>query len=278
MAMIREQREGALSGKVALVTGSARGLGKTTALRLAALGCDIAVNYVRSAEEAESLAARIRDMGVRSVALQGDVSDPAQPARLVEAVRETLGGIDILVNNAGPFVRERRRFADYAEEEIDALVHGNFLGVMRLDRLALPDMRRRGWGRIVHFGFGRAGEARGWPHRAVYAAAKVGLVSFTKTLAVEEAAFGITVNMVCPGDIKGANKELSIGDVAGQFDAESPGGRPGTGEDVARVVAFLCDPMSDYVTGNIIDVTGGLDPIRNQIPPDADRAGNAKKT
>lgn len=235
-----------------------------TALALAEAGANVAVNYVHSRQEAEELAAEIRSLGVRSAALQGDVADSEVPKRLVRQAEEALGGsIDILVNNAGPFIRQRRRFADYTEEEIDALVQGNFVSVMRLDRLVIPQMRKKGWGRIIHFGFGRAAEARGWPHRGVYAAAKVGLVSFTKTLAVEEAAFGITVNMVCPGDIRGAHKERRIHEVEGEIDLESPRGRPGTGEDVARVVTFLCEPASDYITGNIIDVSGGLDPIRN---------------
>lgn len=260
------EKRGVLTGKTALVTGSARGLGKMTALRLAELGCNVAVNYVRSTLEAEELVHRLRTLGVRSAAVQADIASPTDSKRLVETVKQEIGeGIDILVNNAGPFVRERRRFADYSELEIEALIQGNFLGAMRLDHHVIPGMRERGWGRIVHFGFGRSGEARGWPHRAVYAAAKVGLVSFTKTLSVEEAPFGITVNMICPGDIRGDHKEKRVDEVKGEIDAESPRGRPGTGEDVARVVAFLCEPASDYVTGNIIDVTGGLDPIRNQI-------------
>ncbi|WP_309122700.1 SDR family oxidoreductase [Paenibacillus sp.] len=256
-----------LAGRTALVTGSARGLGRMTALELAALGCNVAVNYVRSEADAAELVERLRAAGVRAAAIRADVADPAAPQRLVADVERELGaGVDILVNNAGPFIRERRRFADYAEEEAEALMQGNLLGPMRLDRLVIPGMRERRWGRIVHFGFGRAAEARGWPHRAAYAAAKVGLVSLTKTLAVEEAASGITVNMICPGDIRGAHKEMGIEDVRGLADPESPGQRPGAGGDVARVVAFLCDPASDYVTGNVIEVTGGFDPIRNYIP------------
>lgn len=248
--------------KIALITGSAKGLGKMTALTLAQQGCNIVVNYVHSEQEALELVRQIEGLGVRALALQGDVAKREDMARLIEGAVQHFGGIDILVNNAGPFVRERRLFADYSLDEIDYLIRGNLLGVMELDVMVLPLMRARRWGRIIHFGFGHAAEARGWPHRAVYAAAKVGLVSFTKTLAEEEAASGITVNMICPGDIRGANKEKKIRDVRFENDAETPIGRPGAGEDIARVIAFLCLPESDFLTGNIMDVTGGLDPIQ----------------
>lgn len=251
-----------LKGRRALITGSAKGLGKRTALLLARAGCDVIINYVNSKAEAEALTSKLQSFGVRAAAVRADVADPQQVARLADEAEQLLGGIDILINNAGPFIRERRLFADYTTEEIVGLVNGNLLGVMLLDRRLLPGMRERGWGRIIHFGFGHAGESRAWPHRAVYAAAKTALVSFTKTLAVEEAANGITVNMICPGDIRGAYKEKSIDDVHGEIDPESQR-RPGTGEDVARAIAFLCDPRSDFITGNLLDVTGGFDPIRN---------------
>jgi 3-oxoacyl-[acyl-carrier protein] reductase len=251
--------------KVALITGSVKGLGKMTALLLADSGCDIIINYVHSAEEAKELCERIQAKGVRCLAIQGDVSRYDDLDRLVETAVRELGGIDILINNAGPFVRERKYFGEYKQEEIDYIMNGNLLGVMQLDHRVLPLMRSRGWGRIIHFGFGHASEARGWPHRAVYAAAKVGLVSFTKTLSVEEAPFGITVNMICPGDIRGANKEKLIAEVEHEQDPESPRGRPGAGEDIARVIAFLCEDRSDFITGNIMDISGGLDPIRANI-------------
>lgn len=251
-----------LIGKTALVTGSAKGLGRRTALELAASGCDVAVNYVTSRQEAEQVAAEIRAMGRRAAAIAADIANAEEADRLVSEVERQLGGVDILINNAGPFIRERKRFADYRAEEIHYLMNGNLVGTMLLDHRVLPGMRSRGWGRIIHFGFGHAAEARSWPHRAVYAAAKVGLVSFTKTLAVEEAAHGITVNMICPGDIRGDYKEKGIADVEGVQDEESPRGRPGTGQDVARVITFLCQPESDFITGNTIDISGGLDPIR----------------
>lgn len=252
-----------LHGKIALVTGSAKGLGKRTALALAELGCDVAINYVNSEKEACELAERIQAKGVRAIAVQADIASREDNVRMIETIAQTWGDVDILINNAGPFVRERRTFDEYDLDEIDAIMRGNLIGVMQLDRLVLPGMRGKGWGRVVHFGFGRASEARGWPHRAVYAAAKVGLVSLTKTLAEEQAAFGVTVNMICPGDIRGTNKEKSIGEVAHLTDAEFPGVRPGSGEDVARVIAFLCMPQSDFLTGNVMEVSGGFDPIRS---------------
>ncbi|WP_028546892.1 SDR family oxidoreductase [Paenibacillus taiwanensis] len=248
--------------KAALITGSAKGLGKMTALTLADTGCDIILNYVHSAEQALELKCEIEAKGVQCIAIQADISRMDDVKRLVYTMESELRAPDIVINNAGPFIRERKRFASYSEEEIMYLLNGNLTGVILLDHLVLPSMRERGWGRIIHYGFGHAAEARAWPHRAVYAASKVGLVSFTKTLAVEEAPYGITVNMICPGDIRGEDKERTIAEVAGRDDTESPRGRPGSGEDIARVIQFLCEDKSDFITGNMMDVSGGLDPIR----------------
>lgn len=250
-----------LKGKTALVTGSAKGLGKRTALQLAEQGCNVIINYYESEFEAHQVKAQIEQLGVKAITVQADVATTEGAAKLADEAERWAGGVDILVNNAGPFVRKRRLFSEYDEETIIRLLHGNLLGVMLLDHRLLPGMRERKWGRIVHFGFGHAGEARAWPHRAVYAAAKTGLVSFTKSLAVEEAPHGITVNLIGPGDIRGMNKEKSIAEVEEEYDNESPIGRPGAGEDVARVVLFLCDMKSNFLTGNVIDVTGGFDPI-----------------
>ncbi|WP_175597998.1 SDR family oxidoreductase [Paenibacillus luteus] len=250
-----------LKGKTALVTGSAKGLGKRTALQLAEQGCNVVINYYESELEARQVQAQIEQLGVKAITVQADIATTDGAAKLANAAESWAGGVDILVNNAGPFVRKRRLFSEYDEETIIRLLHGNLLGVMLLDHRLLPGMRERKWGRIVHFGFGHAGEARAWPHRAVYAAAKTGLVSFTKSLAVEEAPHGITVNLIGPGDIRGVNKERSIAEVEEEYDKESPIGRPGAGEDVARVVLFLCAMQSNFLTGNVIDVTGGFDPI-----------------
>ncbi|MCA0755544.1 SDR family oxidoreductase [Paenibacillus sp. N4] len=254
-----------LKGKTALVTGSAKGLGKRTALQLAENGCNVIINYQESVLEAEQVKRQIEALGCKSIAVQADITTTAGVDKLAQTAENWAGGVDILVNNAGPFVRKRRLFSEYDEETIVSLLHGNLLSVMLLDHRLLPRMRERKWGRIIHFGFGHAGEARAWPHRAVYAAAKTGLVSFTKSLAVEEAPYGITVNLIGPGDIRGVNKERSIDEVEDEYDSESPIGRPGAGEDVARVILFLCERKSAFLTGNVIDVTGGFDPIRANI-------------
>lgn len=246
----------------ALITGGAKGLGKHIALTLARSGFRIAFSYLHSAKEAEELVSAIESVGGEARAFAADITNSEQLQQLVDETMLAYGRIDAVVNNAGPFVRERRRFADYTMKETRYIIDSNLTAVMELDRLVLPGMRERGYGRILHFGFAHAGEARAWPQRAVYAAAKVGLVSFTKTLAVEEAEFGITVNMICPSDIKGTNKERHIADVAAELDPESPRLRPGSGEDVARVAEFLLRPESDFITGAIIDVSGGMDPIR----------------
>lgn len=253
-----------LKGKKALITGSAKGLGKRTALELAALGCNIMIHYMVSEQEALLAKQQIEELGVEGKVVQANISTSEGVDKLVAAV-EAWGGVDILINNAGPFVRERKLFQDYDDDMIYSLIQGNLISVMQLDHRLLPYMRSKCWGRIVHFGFGHANEARAWPQRAVYAAAKTALVSFTKSLAVEEASNGITVNLIGPGDIKGSYKEMSIHEVLNEWDGETPIGRPGTGEDVARVIAFLCDEKSSYLTGNIIDVTGGFDPIRANI-------------
>lgn len=254
-----------LKGKTALVTGSASGLGKKTALQLAERGADIVLNYATSEQAALDVKRVIERHGGRATVVQADISTVEGVTKLADEAEAWSGGIDILVNNAGPFNRHRTLFGDYEQAEVIRLLNANLLGVMLLDHRLLPEMRRRRWGRIIHFGFGHAGEGRAWPHRAVYAAAKTGLVSFTKSLAVEEAPNGITVNMIGPGDIRGPYKEMSITEAIGSNDPESPVGRPGTGEDVARVILFFCGLQSDFLTGNIVDVTGGFDPIRANI-------------
>lgn len=247
--------------RVAIVSGSSRGLGKKTAITLAKVGFRVVINYRESEKAALAVVEEIRSSGGEAIAIQADVTNHGHIRRLVNKTVDTWNRVDVLVNNVGPFIRQRKRFVDFSAAELDLLVDGNLHSALEMIRQVLPFMRRQRWGRIIQFGFGRAGEAPAWPDRSIYAAAKVGLVSFTKSLAVEEAAYGITVNMVCPGDVVGSNKEKNIADVRHANDPETPRGRPGTGEDIARVIRFLCENDSDFITGSILNVTGGLDVI-----------------
>lgn len=246
--------------RVALITGSSSGLGKRIAIEMAQDGWILALNSHRSFA-LEKWIEDLKQTGCCLKTFQSNVQIREQALGLVQDVIDSFGRIDVLVHTVGPFIRERKQFVEYTEAEIQELVNGNLLSSIWLTQAVLPFMRRQQWGRIIYFGFGRAQEAPSWPDRSIYAAVKTALVSLTKTLAVEEAAYGITVNMICPGDIVGKRKEQSIEDVETCFDPETPRGRPGTGEDVARVVRFLCEEKADFLTGSMISVTGGLDVI-----------------
>ncbi|WP_110112328.1 SDR family oxidoreductase [Bacillus sp. CGMCC 1.16541] len=246
--------------KVAFITGSATGIGKRTAIELAKQGIHIVINYMRSEEDAFTLASHLETQyHVRTLALQGDISSFSDCERMVEVVKEHFGRIDVLINNAGPYVFERKAMVDYDVDEWNYLINGNLNAVFYLCKLIVPIMREQKWGRIVNFGFDRAETAPGWVYRSAFAAAKVGLVSLTKTMALEEGKHGITVNMVSPGDITGEWKEADIESAQHTTEPYTPVGRVGTGEDLSRVIAFLCDDKSDFMTGNVIPVTGGKD-------------------
>jgi 3-oxoacyl-[acyl-carrier protein] reductase len=249
-----------LKRKTALVTGSATGLGKRTAIELASQGIHLVINYVKNEANALQLAKDLETRyGINAIALQADVSKPEEAERLVNQALEQAGRIDILINGAGPYISERKKLTEYSLEEWHYLLHGNLSSVFYLSRLLIPRMRQERWGRIINFAFDRADHAPGWIYRSAFAAAKTGLVSLTKTMALEEAENGITVNMICPGDIIGAHKEANIADVRTIHDPQTPVGRPGSGEDIARTIAFLCADNSDFITGSVIQVTGGKD-------------------
>ena len=247
--------------QVALIAGGSKGLGKMTALALAKMGYHIVIHYHRNIEAANDLILQIHHLGQKAVAIRGDVTDQKQVKELFQQIEDDFGRLDILVHSVGPFIRERKTFYQMTIDEINGLVQGNLMSAFYTTSLALSMMRKQRFGRIIYFGFNRANEAPAWPDRSVYTAAKVALVSFTKSLATEEAPYGITVNMVCPGDIIGYNKERFIQEVINLKDKESLIGRPGSGEDVTRVIQFLCQKDSEFITGNIINISGGLDII-----------------
>lgn len=247
--------------RVALIAGGTSGLGKLAAIWMLENNWHLAVNGWREHSEVmEWLKKQAKPDQIAEFFL-ADVTKQEEATQLIEDVYQRFGRIDALIHTVGPFIRERKLFYEHRISEIEQMITGNLYSALWTIHAVLPYMRQQKWGRIITFGFGRAGEAPAWPDRSVYAAAKTALVSFTKSLAVEEAPYGITVNMICPGDIVGERKELRIEDVQHLPDHETPRGRSGSGEDVSRVIHFLCQDESDFLTGNIIQVTGGLDVI-----------------
>lgn len=249
-----------LKNKVALITGSSSGIGKRIAIDLAKNGFHCLINYNTSKQEAETLCDVIRESyKVKAIAIQGDVSEPEQCEGLVNEALKYFDKIDVLVNNAGPYVHERKTTVDYSISEWNYIINGNLNSVFYLVKDIVPKMRQQQWGRIINIGFDRADTAAGWIYRGAFAAAKVGLVSLTKSLAIEEASNGITVNMVCPGEITSEMKEAEIRTSRKNFDPDTPIGRSGTGEDISRIISFLCEENSDLITGSIITATGSKD-------------------
>ncbi|MBT2639481.1 SDR family oxidoreductase [Bacillus sp. ISL-39] len=249
-----------MENKTALITGGATGLGRRTALQLAAEGTNIIINYRNSKTEAEQLAEELSNrFNTKNLCVQGDITIYDDCKKIVSQALKEFTAVDIVVHNAGPYISERKKMADYHVDEWSYLINGNLNAVFYLSNLLIPSMRERKWGRIITVGFDRVESAPGWIYRSAFAAAKSGLASLTKTLALEEAESGITANMVCPGDITGEWKERAISESLDSIDTSVPVGRPGTGEDISRVISFLANDDSSFITGSIIPITGGKD-------------------
>lgn len=244
--------------KTALITGGAAGIGKMTAIELAKKGFQLAINYRNSESEAISLARHLKDCyGTEAIIIQGNVAKENDCHRIISEMIKVFSKVDVLVHNAGPYIHERKKLTEYSSEEWTYLLEGNLSAVFYLSKLVIPIMRQQKWGRIISLGYDRVETAPGWIYRSAFAAAKTGLASLTRTIAMEEAENGITSNMVCPGDITTEWKEKSIEDSL--LHVGNAEGRQGTGEDIARVIAFLADEKSDFITGSVIPVTGGID-------------------
>lgn len=254
----------AQSPQVALVTGGVSGLGWAVSCALADRGL-VVYSTGRSHIDQASAAAAARESQGRIVVQGADAADAGATAELFARIEAAHGRLDVLVNAAGPYVSARRPLADYSREEVADLFAGNALAAADYCRLAVPLMAREGFGRIVNFGFDGAGRLEPWPYRTAYAAAKAAVIELTLSLAREVAPSGITVNAICPGRIDRPWKERTILE-ARQAPGEvgAPIGRPGTGEDVARLVCFLVEPDSDYLTGCVIDLNGGEDVRRGR--------------
>ncbi|MCR6107584.1 SDR family oxidoreductase [Salipaludibacillus agaradhaerens] len=240
----------------ALITAGSKGLGKKVAEALLNHGYSLTINYKSDEEAVRQLKHDWRDNLQHIQFVKGDVTKKEDLVKLVKNAYERFGRIDVLILNAGPYVFERKKLVDYTDDEWDEMVSGNLTSAFHLFKCVIPYMRDQQYGRIITYGFQDAQNAPGWLYRSAFAAAKAGLVSLTKTISIEEAEHGITANMVCPGKITGDMKEASIQDAV--EDKETPVGRSGTGEDIARTVMFLCAPESDMITGSVLEVTGGI--------------------
>ncbi|TMW71720.1 SDR family oxidoreductase [Alteribacter natronophilus] len=252
----------------ALVTAGTKGLGRKVTEKLLGAGCTVTIHYRSDQGAAVELERDLSDYEGRFDFVQGDLLSKDDLNRMTLQTLERWGKVDILVLNAGPYIFERKKLIDYTEDEWHAMIGGNLTSAFYLLKDIVPHMREQRFGRIITYGFQGSEHAPGWLYRSAFAAAKTGLVSLTKTLSIEEAEYGITANMVCPGEITGAMKEASIEESRKHPDPRTPVGRSGTGEDIARTVLFLADDHSDMITGTVIEVTGGIDVLHKHRKPD----------
>ena len=242
----------ALEGTVALVTGAGRSLGAAIALRLAADGADVAITYARSGTQADALVEQIRTTGRRAIAIRADGASAAEVEAAVQRTVEELGGLNILVNNAGG--SNMRRLGTLSVEEIDEMLDVNLRGTILATRAALPHLGDGG--RIITIGSVNA-ERIPFIGSTIYAAAKAGVVGFSKALARELGAKGVTVNVVQPGpiDTEGNPADGKYGDAMA---AVTTLGRFGTVDEITALVSFLAGPESSYITGAVLTADGGF--------------------
>ena len=240
-----------LSGKVAIVTGSARGIGREIALRLAEAGANIVISDIA---DAEPVAEEIKKMGRQSLAVMTDVTSASDVAGLVEKAIEKFGRIDILVNNAG--IARDQLLMRMSDEDWEAVLNVNLKSVFLCTRAVLRHMVKQRWGRIISISsiVGVVGN----PGQANYASAKAGIIGFTKTIAREVGSRGITVNAIAPGFIVSKMTEQLSEEQKGEMLKRIPLGSLGTPRDVAEAVAFLASEEARYITAQVLGVDGGL--------------------
>jgi len=244
---------GRLSGHRALVTGGARGIGRAIALTLAREGAAVGISYLTSASAAKKVAAMVRSGRVKASAIRADVTREADVKRLVAGTAKALGGLDILVNNVGNFLVKDVADTSYAEWR--DLLDSNVTAAFLCSKHSLRFMKRARWGRIVSLGAAGAYRAHGSKGMAGFYAGKAGIVALSKALAREVGRDGITVNVVSPGIVD--DTDLTIPRARRRKDPGTAVGRPGTAQDIANAVAFLCSDDAEFVTGDVLNVTGG---------------------
>ncbi len=242
-----------LAGKVAIVTGASRGIGRATAIALAAAGAQVVVNYARSSTAADEVVAEIVAAGGSAIALQADVSDADQVEALIQATLDKWGRVDVLVNNAG--ITRDTLLLRMKLEDWQAVMDLNLTGVFLCTRAVSKIMLKQRSGRIINIA--SVAGLMGNPGQANYSAAKAGVVGFTKTVAKELASRGVTVNAVAPGFIKtDMTEDLPNTE---EILKHIPLGRYGEAAEVAGLIRFLAaDPAAAYMTGQVLTIDGGM--------------------
>ena len=243
-----------LDGKIALVTGGSRGIGRAIALRLAEEGAKVAINYAGNQTAAEEVKAIIEQHGGTAMIIQTDVSDSTAAAEMVARVHEELGGLDILVNNAG--ITRDTLLVRMKDEDFDAVINTNLKGIYACTKAAAKFMTKQRSGRIVNLSsvvgeIGNIGQTN-------YAAAKAGVIGFSKAAAKEFAARHVTVNVVAPGFIDTDMTAVLKDSIREKLVEGIPLGTLGKPEHVADAVLFLVSDAASYITGQVLNVDGGM--------------------
>lgn len=246
--------EKSLTGKSALVTGASRGIGRAIALKLASLGANIAINFAGNFAKAQEVNAEIESQGAKAILVQGNVADFDAVQSVVKTVTENFGTIDILVNNAG--ITRDNLLIKMSESDFDDVIATNLKGVFNCTKAVTRLMMKQRGGRIVNLSsvVGITGNVS----QANYAAAKAGIIGFTKSAAKELAARNVTVNAVAPGFIETDMTDVLSDKIKEDLIKGIPAGRIGSVEDVAALIAFLVSDEAAYITGQVINVDGGM--------------------
>lgn len=239
--------------RVALVTGSSRGIGRAIALRLAREGAAVAVNYRERRDQAEEVVEAITRTGGRAVAIAADIASADDCSRLAASVREALGPVEILVNNAGVF--RRGDLADFDLAQMEGMRSVNVDGLIRVTRAVVDEMKTRRWGRIVNIA-SIAGIGAGTSGTTFYAATKAAAIILTRRFALELGPYGITVNAIAPGFIA-TEMSAQTGADAAALAAKAMMRRVGTPDDVAAAAAFLASEEAGFITAQVLTVDGG---------------------
>ncbi len=243
-----------LDGKVVLVTGASRGIGRAVALEMAKAGARVVVNYAGNAAAAQEVVATIAELGGSAIAVQADVASGEAVENLVKQTMETFGRIDILVNNAG--ITRDGLLMRMKEEDWDAVMDTNLKGIFHCTKAVSKIMMKQRIGRIINMTSvvgitGNAGQAN-------YAAAKAGVIGFTKSMARELASRGITVNAIAPGYIATDMTAVLSEQVRTEMAEKIPAGRLGMPQDIAAAAVFLASDAAGYITGQTLNVDGGM--------------------